>query len=241
MLETESQIDILIEYLKQAAQPEHLGECHLSESAPPCPAQVRLYSEGQLRREAIFPAEAYLIDKEELRFRCSGDQARSQRIEVAVTTSRNVEGESQLVLLAAVLRTIKVTGGYEFSAGIQRLREHFRPAHRIFAESVAHGDISGWNQWYAAIQQAVDLKRLNLAGLNLSQFDLGSANLTNCDLRNANLSGANLSGANLDGCILDGAVVEGADFFGAAIPRKYESLLKASGLLERESVIFIDE
>ncbi len=239
MLEKDSQIEILLECLQQAEDTEKIGVVLLDKGAAACPAQIRLLSDNSGRRESTFPAQVSYIGKQELRFTCPGDQARSQRIEVTVTMTRSVDGESQYVLSATVAKTSRIPGGYEFSATIQRIRKHFHNAHRIFAECVARNDTSGWNQWYAPMTQSVDLKRLNLSGLNLSQFDLGSANLSDCDMRNANLSGANLSGANLDGCILDGAVVDGADFFGAALPAKYESLIKASGLLERESVILL--
>ena len=239
MLEKESQIDILLEYLKQAKETNNFSEVLLADTDPACPTTIRLSADINSKRETSCYAETYFIGNQEMRFRCAGDQPRSQRIEAAVTTSRNIDGETQLIVTATVLRTVRDSGGYEFAATLHRIRRHFRNAHRIFAECVARSDVNGWNQWYAPMQQSVDLKRLNLSGLSLAQFDLCAANLQGCDLRNANLSGANLSGANLDGCVLDGVVVEGADFFGAAIPARYESLLKAGGLLERESVTLI--
>lgn len=239
MLEKDSQIDVLLEYLQQAEDTGRLTDVLLPKGTTPCATQIRLLSETASRRETVFPVLTTYIGKQEMHFSSPGDQARSQRIEATVTMSRSVDGESQLVVTALVGKTTRIPGGYEFVCAIQRIRRHFRAAHRVFAECIARSDAAGWNQWYAPMTQSADLKRLNLSGLNLSQFDLGSANLSDCDLRNANLTGANLSGANLDGCILDGAVVDGADFFGAALPAKYESLLKASGLLERESVILL--
>lgn len=239
MLERESQVEILYEYMLQAQDTSHLADAYIHEHEVPRKTTIKIASDSINKRDAAFEAEALSVADQEFRFRSAGDQPRSQRIEAWITMSKNIEGERLLVVHGVVVKTTKVSGGYEFLANVQSVRRHILPAHRIFAECVAKGDAISWNRWYAPLNQSVDLKRLNLSGTNLAQFDLCAANLFRCDLRNANLSGANLSGANLDECVLDGAVVEGADFFGAALPARYEPLLKASGLLERESVTLI--
>lgn len=237
--EKESHLDVLLEYLEQAANAQNLNDIYLSPSDQPLKTTIKIAAETLSKRDSVLEAESYYIGNQEYSFRSPGDQARNQKIEAFITTGKSIEGEAMLIVLATVLRTIKVSGGYEFTASMQHLRRHFRPAHRIFAECVSRSDAIAWNTWYGPMQQSVNLQKLNLRGVVLSQFDLCSANLAGSDLRNANLSGTNLSGANLDDCKLDGAVVDGADLFGAALPARYESLINASGLLERESVILL--
>ncbi len=239
MLGQQSQLDMLMEFIEHEAEKSNLSETFINEGEKPQYAQIMIKTDSMAQKPPTYEGMATYLGNRELRFRCPGDQARSQQVEARITISRNIEGDSLLIAHGAVVRTDKISGGYQFTVNVQSIRQHIKPAHRIFAECVATNNVKVWNQWYAPMNHSVDLQGLILRGMDLSLFDLCCANLSNCDLSNCNLSGTNLSGANLDNCKLEGAIVEGADFFAAAIPAKYESLITASGLLEKESIILL--
>lgn len=239
MLNEQSQLELLQEFLEHSNGGASISETYISEGESPYPIKVTIINDILSTENPAYEGTADFLGNRELHFTCPGDQARSRHIEATITLGTNIEGNRLLIVSANVIRTIKVSRGYNFIANVTALRQHLKPAHRIFAEFAAAKNPKGWNSWYAPMNHSVDLKNLMLRGMDLSTFDLCCADLSNCNLTNANLSGANLSGANLDNCLLDGAVVEGADFFGVAIPARYESLVEAGGLLEKESIILL--
>ncbi|GHT06046.1 hypothetical protein FACS1894139_11020 [Planctomycetales bacterium] len=152
---------------------------------------------------------------------------------------KSIEGETLLQVTAQIQRAERVGALGKITAKVKSLYRTFRAVDRIFAEQAAERNPTAWNQWYAEFDEGVTLRGLNCRGVDLSNFDLCAANLIDCNLTNANLSHANLSGADLSRCRLDGVSVDGTDLFGAKMHRRYEPLIDASGLLERESVSWV--
>lgn len=164
---------------------------------------------------------------------------RGQHLNVRILLRKTEEHETRLTALVNLNKTRRTPdNNYEFTGKVSGVYPQNFSIDRVFANYVAQQDAVGWNQWYTSLAESVSLHNLNFRGMNLAQFDLTCIVFNHCDLSNCNLSGANLSGANLSTAKLEGVNVDSADLFGVTLPKKYEHLLTASGLLEKESVIF---
>lgn len=233
-----SPIDSLINDLSRYDLQRAAEEVYIGERDAPRDATLRL--ELEKSPQPVFLGAQFLrLGAGEIVMQASTDQPRGQQFDARVHWFKTAEGETLLDVNAVVTKTQRQPSGYEFAGRLRTVFRSFCPATRVFAQYAAYDDAAGWNRWCAPLEEGVRLRGLNLRGADLSQFDLCCAVIEDCDLSNCNLTNANLSGANLSGAKLDGATVDGADFFGAILPRRYEYLPAASGLLERNSVKFV--
>lgn len=233
-----SPIDSLINDLSHYDLQKAAEEVYIGERDEPRLATLRLQLEKS--PQPLFLGAKFLrLGAGEILMQAATDQPRGQQFDARVHWYKTAEGETLLDVNAVVTKTQRQPGGYEFAGRLRTVFRSFCPASRVFAQYAARDDAAGWNRWCAPLEDGVRLRGLNLRGANLSQFDLCCAVIEDCDLSNCNLAGANLSGADLSGAKLDGATVDGADFFGAIVPRRYEYLPAASGLLERNGVRFV--
>ncbi len=180
------------------------------------------------------------LAKDKIVFRAQSDVARSALVQISFITRKSADGEFLAVINVGIPQTTKIPGGYEFTASVKSLVRQTVPAHRKFLEFLADGDAAGWNRWCADLDEGPQLCHLDLSGADLSEFDLACADLAESNMTNANLSGATLAGANLRGCLLEGVRVQDTDFYRAVLPRSAMGLLQASGLVEIESVRWVE-
>lgn len=185
--------------------------------------------------------DVLLMRGAEMMFQSRDNVARRATLEVTVLTKKTGEGEVLHVVQATVTDVKRSMGGYEVYCALTGLQRMAVPAYRRFLDCVTNEDPVGWSRWCADLREPAVLRDLDLQRTDLTRFDLCCADLAGSDLSDANLSGALLSGANLSGCCLDGAQVAGADLFGARIPSDYRGLVANSGMIEVESVIFLED
>ncbi|MDR3211692.1 MAG: pentapeptide repeat-containing protein [Planctomycetota bacterium] len=181
----------------------------------------------------------FLDDKRLILRSLKSDFVKQMRLEATVMGDRTGKGETNAVILGTVMATRRVPKGYEVEAEISEYRRiHVTPSQKLL-ESTASNDMAGWNRWCQEITDTIDLVGVSLSGVDLSGYDLCGADLSGADLTGADLRGAALSGADLSQAKLTGAKVSGADLFRATLAESQREVLDKTGMLEKESVVFV--
>ena len=209
-----------------------------SAGSPPLKAVYRATAKHVTDRK-FYPAEllSFVDDMFELASR--NDIARGMSVEAVVNAGKSSKGEERRICAGVALGTRKVSGGYVATLQATASRRQVLTASQVLREALERSDIASWERWCADLRDGPCLREADLARANLAGVDLCCADLTGANLAGADLTGANLSGADLTDANLDKARVARADFFRARVPRRYESYVKASGLVEIESVRYV--
>lgn len=244
MSEALGRLDQLIADLESTMKEADFGRMMIAAGASPRPATF-VMTESSIGASLAQTKKTYTcivteLTAEKVVYRAQTDISRSVPVQITFLVRKNAQGEYLAVVDAGTAQTAKVAGGYEFIAPVKEIGRKSIPAHRRFLEFVADNDAAGWNRWCADLEDGPVLARLDLSDSDLTDFDLACANLAESNLRGAKLVRTNLSGAKLGGCNLEGALVQGTDFFRAVLPRASMGLLAASGLVEVESVLWVD-
>ena len=186
-------------------------------------------------------SDVVVLNTEKMMMRCKKSElVRLMSVEVTVVGGKNGKGEVSFIFLGLVTGQRRVRGGYETDIDIKEMRRvQVTPGQKL-RESVERDDVAGWNRWCQDIRDPIDLSGIDLSNATLAGYDLCCADLTGADFSGCDLSNAILSGANLSRTNLDEVKVTGADLFRVKINRKHAALISASGMPEKESVIFTD-
>ena len=187
------------------------------------------------------PADVIFLDTVKMTLRCNKTVlVRLMSVEVTVVGGKNGRGEVSFIFTGSVTSQKRVRGGYETDIDIKEMRRvQITPGQKL-RESVEKDDATSWNRWCQDIKDPIDLSGINLARSNLSGYDLCCADLTGADFSGCDLSNAILAGADLSNANLEAVKVTGTDFFRVKINRKHATLISASGMPEKESVIYTD-
>ncbi len=183
--------------------------------------------------------EVAFLDATLLVLRCNVTTiVRLTPVEVMVQAEKSGRGETMAIVRGKAKEIKRIRGGYEIGIEVGETRKTRLTPGRKLADCLRKNDSAGWNRWCQDIHGSIDLTGMDLRNADLNGYDLCCADLTGSDLSGANLGGAILAGADLSKCVLEHASVMGADLFRAKMNRSQAELLRQSGMLEVESVVF---
>lgn len=232
-------LDRLDEALADAAEAEF--EVSAGEGGRPCTIQVLTEGFGVAsERRKQRRGELQSLQDGEAVMRVKDNLVGGMRVAFTMASGKSAEGELLYRGTGEVQDSRRISGGYRLTIALQELEKSIRPATRRLLECAMTGDFAGWNRWCADLREGASLQELHLAGLTLVNFDLCCADLSGSDLTAADLSNSNLSGADLSGCTLDRVRLTGADLFRVRLPQRYQGLVAAAGVAERESIILAE-